>query len=326
MRAVVIREPGGPDVLDVETREDPKPGAGEVRIRVKAAGVNRPDCVQRLGRYAPPPGVTDVPGLEVAGVVDAVGEAVLDLRAGDEVMALVAGGGYAELCLAPAAQCMPRPHTLSWAEAAAIPETHLTVWANVFEAGQLRAGEILLVHGGTSGIGSTAIRLAKLAGSFVVVTCGSDEKCAWARELGADLAIDYQAQDFVEALASQPLTANGVDVVLDMVGGDYVGRNLHALRSGGRHVSIAFLRGPQAEIDIVRVMKKQLVLTGSTLRARPIEEKRRLIQALTRRFGGALDDGQLAPQISHRFPLTEAAAAHRVMEAGLHRGKIVLLP
>lgn len=324
MRAIEISEPGGPDVLRPVERPDPEPGPGEVRIRVHAAGVNRPDCLQRLGRYPPPPGASDLPGLEVAGVIDRVGPAVFEWAEGDEVLALVAGGGYAERCVAPAGQCLPKPPDLDWASAAGLPETVFTVWANVFEDGGLRRGEALLVHGGTSGIGVTAIQLARARGSRIAVTCGSPDKCAFAESAGADLAIDYRQRDFVEALSSDERFADGVDVVLDMVGGDYVARNLKTLRPGGRHVSIAFSRGPEATLSILTIMRKRLVLTGSTLRARSIPEKRRLRDAIQREVGPLIAAGSVGGTISHRLKLEEAAEAHRIMEAGEHRGKIVL--
>ena len=324
MHGIEISEPGGPDVMRFVERPAPEPGPGEVRIRVFAAGVNRPDCLQRAGRYPAPPGVSDLPGLEVAGVVDAVGPAVSEWLEGDEVLALVAGGGYAEQCLAPEGQCLRKPESMSWVEAATLPETLFTVWSNVFEAGALRAGQALLVHGGTSGIGTMSIQLAKRRGCRVAVTCGSKAKCDFARDLGADLAVDYSKQDFVQMIANDASLGGAVDVVLDMVGGDYVARNLEVLRAGGRHVSIAFLRGAAAEIGIVPIMRKRLLLTGSTLRARSLGEKRRLRNSILAELGEALERGDLGRVVSHRFPLSEAGEAHRVMEAGEHRGKIAL--
>lgn len=324
MRAIEITQPGGPEVLRMVERPDPEPGPGEVRIRVFAAGVNRPDCLQREGKYPAPPGASDLPGLEVAGVVDGLGPGVFEWAEGDAVMALVAGGGYAERCVAPQGQCLRKPEPLSWAHAATLPETLFTVWANVFEAGRLRRGEVLLVHGGTSGIGTMAIQLAKRRGCAVIVTCGRSDKCAFARELGADLAVDYASEDFVEAISRHEALGSGVDVVLDMVGGDYVARNLDVLRPGGRHVSIAFLRGGTAEIGIVSIMRKRLALTGSTLRGRSVREKTRLRDTIRAELGDALELGGIGGVISHRFPLSEAAEAHRVMEAGEHRGKIAL--
>jgi len=325
MRAIEISSHGDPDVLVVRERPPPEPRAGEVRIRVFAAGVNRPDCLQRRGRYPPPPGASDIPGLEVSGVVEAVGPAVHEWAEGDEVVALVAGGGYAERCVAPAGQCLAKPAALDWAEAATLPETLFTVWANAFEAGRLARGEALLVHGGTSGIGTMAIQLARARGILVAVTCGSSDKCDYARKLGADLAIDYEARDFEAALADDARFEAGVDVVLDMVGGAYVAKNLRVLRSGGRHVSIAFLGGATAEIGIRDVMQKRLVLTGSTLRGRSSHEKRRLRDAIRREVGALLEAGRIGRTVSHRIPFEAAAEAHRVMEAGEHRGKIALV-
>lgn len=324
MRAIEISQPGGPEVLRLTERADPEPGPGEVRIRVFAAGVNRPDCLQRAGKYPPPAGASDLPGLEVAGIVDAVGPAVSEWTEGDAVFALVAGGGYAERCLAPEGQCLKKPDSLSWVDAATLPETLFTVWANVFEAGGLRTGEVLLVHGGTSGIGTMSIQLAKQRGCRIAVTCRGESKCEFARQLGADLAVDYADRDFVAAIASNSELGGGVDVVLDMVGGDYVARNLELLRPGGRHVSIAFLRGATTEVGIVPIMRKRLVLTGSTLRARSNAEKRRLRNTIREELGRALEHGRLGRIVSHRLPLSEAAEAHRVMEAGEHRGKIAL--
>lgn len=322
MRAIAICAPGGPDSLVVEQRPVPAPGAGEVLVRVAAAGVNRPDVLQRLGLYPPPPGAPDIPGLEIAGTVVAAGEGAGDLL-GQKVCALVSGGGYAEYCLAPAGTCLTVPEVLRLAEAAAMPETLFTVWVNLFERGFAADGDTVLVHGGTSGIGTTAISLGNLFGVRVIVTCGSDERCARASEIGAAAAINYRTQDFVEEVAR--LTAGrGVAVVLDMVGGDYVPRNLACLAEEGRHVSIAFQRGAKAEVSIVDMMRRRLTMTGSTLRPRRIDFKAlvaREIEANVWPFVGA---GMLKPVIDSVFPLERAAEAHARMESGEHVGKIVL--
>ena len=323
MRCVEINAPGGPDVLKSVERPLPQPQAGEVLIKVAAAGVNRPDVLQRKGHYPPPPGASDLPGLEVAGEVVALGEGVGDELLGQPVCALVAGGGYAEYCAAPAGQCLPVPEALSMQEAAALPETLFTVWHNLFERGYAKEGERALVHGGTSGIGSMAIKLGALFGLTVYVTCGSDEKCAAARALGATEAINYKSADFVEEI--KRLTGGeGVHVVLDMVGGDYVPRNLDCLAPDGRHVSIAFQRGMTAEIPIVRIMQRRLVLTGSTLRARDSGFKALLADEIARNVWPMVEEGELKPAIDRVFPLAEAAAAHERMEAGDHVGKIIL--
>src|SRR5438093_2116296 len=272
MIAIEIREPGEPDVLVPAERPRPSPGSGEVLIKVGAAGVNRPDVFQRRGRYPPPPGASDIPGLEIAGTIEALGADVRDWRVGDPVCALVAGGGYAEYCLAPAPQCLPVPRGLPLSAAAAIPETFFTVWTNVFERGRLQPGESLLVHGGSSGIGTTAIQLGRAFGSRVFATAGSPEKCAACVKLGADQAIDYRREDFVAAIQAAT-GGKGVDVILDMVGGDYISRNLACLAVEGRLVQIAFLSGSKQEIDILPLMMKRLTLTGSTLRPRTVAQK-----------------------------------------------------
>lgn len=305
-------------------RPVPRPGPGEVLIRVAAAGVNRPDIVQRLGHYPPPPGAPSIPGLEVAGDVVALGEGAETMLTGQHVCALIAGGGYAEYAVAPVGQCLPIPANLSMVEAAALPETLFTVWTNLFERAYAVEGDIVLVHGGTSGIGTMAIRLGKLFGLKVIVTCGSDEKCQAARDLGADLAINYKAQDFVEAVKAFT-GGDGCAAVLDMVGGDYLPRNLQCLAPEGRHVSIAIQRGPTAEINIGLIMMKRLVLTGSTLRARSVEFKSLVADELARSVWPLVGEGKLKPVIDKVFPLAEAAAAHRRMEAGEHVGKIVLV-
>jgi len=323
MTAIDPEAPGGPEVLVPVRRPVPQPGPEEVLVRVAAAGVNRPDVVQRLGSYAPPPGAPSVPGLEIAGTVVAMGHAVTRWRPGDRVCALVAGGGYAEYCVAPAGQCLAVPAGMAIVDAAGLPETWFTTWSNVMDRGRARAGETLLVHGGTSGIGVTAIQLGRLIGLDVIVTAGSPAKCAAALALGAAHAIDYKAHDFVAEVAR--LTGKrGVDLVLDMVGGDYLPRNLRCLAEEGRHVSIAFQRGQNAELDIGRVMAKRLTLTGSMLRARPVAFKAAIAETLEGAVWPAFEDGRLAPVTDSVFPLAEAAAAHRRMEAGTHVGKIIL--
>jgi putative PIG3 family NAD(P)H quinone oxidoreductase len=323
MKAVAISAPGGPEVLRLVDRPSPPPQAGDVLIRVAAAGVNRPDVLQRQGRYPPPPGASEIPGLEVAGTVETFGAGAGDWKVGDAVCALVAGGGYAELCAAPAPQCLPVPDGLSLLEAAAIPETFFTVWHNVFERGRLTEGETLLAHGGSSGIGTTAIQLARARGARVIATAGSPEKCRACERLGAERAIDYRQEDFVPAV--RDLTGGrGVDVVLDMVGGDYTPRNLQCLAVEGRLVQIAFLKGPKVELDWMAVMQKRLTLTGSTLRPRPVEEKGAIARALRAEVWPLLEKGRVRPVIHATFPLAQAAEAHRLMESSQHIGKIVL--
>ena len=324
MTAIAISAPGGPEVLVPEQRPVPQPGPGEVLIRVAAAGVNRPDVLQRMGFYPPPPGASDLPGLEVAGTVVAVGPGGDHELLGQAMCALVAGGGYAEYCAAPVGSCLPVPAGFSMAEAAALPETVFTVWHNLFERGYVRDGETVLVHGGTSGIGTTAIGLCKLFGITVIVTCGSAEKCDAARALGADLAVDYSSADYVAAV-NEFTGGAGVNVVLDMVGGDYVPRNLECLADDGRHVTIAFQRGAKVEIDISQVMRRRLTLTGSTLRARSAEFKALLADEIHRTLWPRLAEGAWKPTMDEAFPLAEAAAAHARMQAGVHVGKIVLV-
>jgi putative PIG3 family NAD(P)H quinone oxidoreductase len=312
----------------------PEPGEGEVLISVQAAGVNRPDCIQRQGHYAPPPGVTDIPGLEVAGVVVAVGENVSGNNAGenirqwktgDKVCALVAGGGYAEFVTAPTVQCLEIPGSLGMTEAAALPETFFTVWTNVFERAGLKPGETLLVHGGSSGIGTTAIQIASKLGSKVITTAGSDDKCRVCKELGAERTVNYKEEDFVDAV--KEFTGGiGVNVILDMVGGDYLARNIKALAPDGRHVSIAFLGGSKVEINFMPVMLKRLTLTGSTLRPLPIERKGEIARALEETVWPLIASAEIAPVIHATFPLQDAADAHTLMESSQHIGKIVLLP
>ncbi len=323
MTAIDPAGPGGPEVLQPVTRPLPTPGPGEVLVRVAAAGVNRPDVLQRLGLDPRPPGAPTILGLEIAGTVVAVGADVARWRAGDTVCALVAGGGYAEYCTAPAGQCLPVPAGMSMTDAAGLPETWFTVWSNVVDRGHARAGETMLVHGGTSGIGVTAIQLGLAMGMTVIVTAGSADKCAAARAIGAAHAIDYQAQDFVAEVAA--ITGGrGVDLVLDMVGGDYVPRNLAALAEDGRHVSIAFQRGARADLDLVAVMRKRLVLTGSMLRPRSVAFKAAIAETLEGAIWPEFESGRLRAVTDRIFPLADAAQAHRRMEAGAHVGKIVL--
>jgi putative PIG3 family NAD(P)H quinone oxidoreductase len=324
MTAIEINEPGGPEVLTPVQRPAPHPASYEILIRVQAAGVNRPDLMQRQGHYPPPAGASDIPGLEVAGTVAALGEGVSGWAVGDAVCALLAGGGYAEYAAVPAVQCLPVPDGLSMVEAAALPETLFTCWTNLVDGGHLAAGQTVLIHGGSSGIGTTGIQLAKGLGARVFVTAGSAEKCAACLKLGADLAIDYKAEDFVGAVKAAT-NKHGVDVVLDMVGGDYVRRNIEILAQGGRHVSIATQGGVEATIPIFRVMQKRLVLTGSTLRPRSPAEKGVIADALHRTVWPMIAAGRLKPIIHATFPLDRAAEAHRALEDGDHIGKIVLI-
>ena len=323
MTAVEIVKPGKPEVLVPTTRPVPRPAAGELLVRVAAAGVNRPDVLQRKGAYNPPPGTTDIPGLEIAGTVVALGDGVAGWQVGDGVTALVAGGGYAEYCVAPAPQCLPVPRGHDMVRAAALPETFFTVWTNVFERGRLQPGESLLVHGGSSGIGTTAIQLGRAFGSRVFATAGSPEKCAACVKLCADQAIDYRREDFVAAIQAAT-GGKGVDVILDMVGGDYISRNLACLAVEGRLVQIAFLSGSKQEIDILPLMMKRLTLTGSTLRPRTVAQKGAIAAALKARVWPLLEAGTVAPVIHATFPLAQAAEAHRLMESSAHIGKIVL--
>ncbi len=322
MNAIDPAAPGGPEVLVPVRRPVPRPGPGEVLVKVAAAGVNRPDVLQRKGGYPPPPGAPSIPGLEIAGELVAAGEGA-EIAVGELVCALVAGGGYAEYALAPAGQCLPIPDALTLVEAAAIPETLFTVWTNVFQRAYAREGETLLVHGGTSGIGTMAIGLAGLFGLRVIVTCGSDDKCARALDLGADGAINYRTEDFV-ARTKELTDGRGVDIVLDMVGGEYLPRNLDCLAEEGRHVSIAVQGGVKAELNIVKVMQRRLVLSGSTLRPRSVEFKSLVAQELRDAVWPLVGEGRLKPVIDTTFSLAEAAEAHRRMEAGDHVGKIVL--
>jgi NADPH2:quinone reductase len=323
MAAIAIREPGGPDVLVPQQQPVPTPGEGEILVKVAAAGVNRPDVMQRQGRYPPPKGATEIPGLEIAGRVVQVGPGVTRWQNGDDVMALVVGGGYAEYCLAYASHTLPVPPNLSMIEAAAVPETFFTVWYNVFERGRLAAGETLLVHGGSSGIGTTAIQLAKAFGARVIVTAGTPEKCDACRRLGADLAINYNTEDFV-ALTKQATQGHGVELILDMVGGDYVARNYEAAAVEGRIVQIAFQSSSRVTIDLMRLMLKRLTHTGSTLRARAVDDKAAIAQAMEKNVLPLLASGRVKPPIDSTFPLKRASAAHSRMEGGKHIGKIVL--
>jgi putative PIG3 family NAD(P)H quinone oxidoreductase len=323
MRAIEIREPGGPEVLTLTTRDRPVPGAGELLVKVAAAGINRPDCLQRQGAYPPPKGASDIPGLEIAGEVADVGAGVTRFKQGDQVCALVAGGGYAEFCTVNETNALPAPRGLTMVEAAAIPETFFTVWHNVFQRGGLRAGETFLVHGGTSGIGTTAIQLAKAFGAKVLATAGSEAKCAAMRDLGADLAINYREEDFVAAV-KQATDGKGADLILDMVGGEYINRNYQAAAVEGRIVQIAFLKGRMAEADFSLLMMKRLTHTGSTLRARDIAFKALIADELHRQVWPLLSDRKVLPVMDSIFPLDQAAAAHQRMEDGDHIGKIVL--
>jgi len=323
MTAIAIIEPGGPDVLKPVIVATPKPGNREVLVKVAAAGVNRPDVLQRAGAYPPPPGASELPGLEIAGEVVALGEGATQWKIGDKVCALVAGGGYAEYCIVHETNALPVPFTLSMAEAAGVPETFFTVWTNVFERGALKPGESLLVHGGSSGIGTTAIQIASQLGSTVYTTAGSAEKCAACVGLGATRAINYREEDFVEVL-KEVTAKKGVDVILDMVGGDYIQRNIKTAARDGRIVNIAYLNGSRAEVDFMMVMLKRLTLTGSTLRIRPTAEKAAIASALRKTVWPMIEAGKVKPQLFKTFPLAEASKAHMLMETSAHIGKIVL--
>ncbi len=323
MTAIEITEPGGPEVLVPTARPVPEPSPGEVLVAVAAAGVNRPDCMQRSGLYPPPPGASDIPGLEIAGTVVRASDGVAEWGEGDDVCALVSGGGYAEYCVVPAAQALPLPKGLDMVRAAALPETFFTVWTNLFERGRLDGGERLLVHGGASGIGTTAIQLARALGARVFATAGTAEKCAACERLGAQRAINYRSEDFV-AVVRELTGGEGVDVILDMVGGDYLQRNIAALAPEGRLVQIAFQEGSVAEIDFLPLMLKRLTLTGSTLRPRSVGQKAAIAQALLEHAWPLLGEGRVVPVIDSTYPLAEAARAHARMESGEHIGKIVL--
>ncbi len=326
MKAIAISHPGGPEVLQLVERPDPVAGTGECLIRVQAYGINRPDVLQRKGAYPPPAGASDLPGLEVAGEIvagDAAALAASGLKIGDAVCALVSGGGYAQLCVAPVGQCLPVPAGWRMEEAASLPETFFTVWSNVFERARLQPGETLLVHGGSSGIGVTAIQIAKALGAKVLVTVGSADKAKACLALGADVAINYREQDFVvEAKAATE--GRGVDVILDMVAGDYVARNIQCLADDGRAVIIAVQGGVKGEIDAGQVLRRRLTLTGSTLRARSVDFKSGIARALRERVWPLLAQGRIRPVIYRQLPAAEAAAAHALMESGEHVGKIVL--
>ncbi|PZN94196.1 MAG: NAD(P)H-quinone oxidoreductase [Hyphomicrobiales bacterium] len=323
MKQVRFSGPGGPDVIEIETAPVPQPGAGQVLIAVAAAGINRPDCAQRAGSYPPPPGATPIPGLEVSGAIVAVGEGVPASRIGESVCALVISGGYAQYAVADEPLCLPVPKPLSLLEAGGLPETYFTVYDNVFTRGRLTAGETILIHGGSSGIGSTAIQLAKNAGATVYATAGSAEKCDFCRSLGADDAIDYRAQNFVDEI--RRLTdKKGVDVVLDMVGGPYIQRNLSILAVEGRLVQIAFLQGGRADLDLTSLLVRRLTITGSTLRARSVALKAEIAAHLRRDVWPLLEASTVRPIIHATFPLEQARQAHELMESSAHLGKIML--
>jgi NADPH2:quinone reductase len=323
MTTVAIRAPGGPDVLAPEQRPVPQPSAGEVLVKVVAAGVNRPDVMQRQGNYPPPKGATDIPGLEIAGEVVALGSGVGRWKIGDAVMALVIGGGYAEYCPAHESHCLPVPAGLSMNEAAAVPETFFTVWHNIFQRGGLKTGETLLVHGGSSGIGTAAIQLARERGARVFVTVGSEEKCEACRKLGADLAINYKTQDFVAATKAAS-DGKGADVILDIVGGDYIERNYEAAAVEGRVVQVGFQGSTKATVDFRRIMLKRLIHTGSVLRSRPLADKAAIARGVEEHVLPLMAAGRVRPVMDSTFPLARAAAAHRRLEASAHIGKIVL--
>ena len=324
MRVVEISAYGGPEVLKLSSRPLPEPVAGEVLIKVAAAGVNRPDLLQRQGHYPPPAGASDIPGLEVAGTIAKLGEKVSGWQAGDEVCALLAGGGYAEFCVVPALQCLPVPKGLSLAEAASLPETFFTVWSNVFERAAIQPGETLLVQGGTSGIGVAAIQMARAFGHRVFATAGSAEKCAACAALGAERAINYKTEDFVEVVKNST-GGKGVNVILDMVGGDYVSRELKALADDGRIVFIAYLGGSKATVDVGEILRRRLTITGSALRARPVGFKGQIANALRAKVWPLIESGKIKPVIHASFKLSEATKAHLLMESGAHIGKIVLI-
>lgn len=321
MTAIEIREPGGPDVLTATTRPVPEPGDGELLIRVAAAGVNRPDCLQRQGLYPPPPGASDLPGLEIAGTIVAAGDHVTPFDIGEDVCALLTGGGYAEYCVAPAAQCLPIPDGLTLIEAASLPETFFTVWTNLFDRAALAEGETVVIHGGASGIGTTAIQLARAFGARVFATAGNGEKCQLCEGLGAERAINYRDENFFDVVKQ---AAGGADVVLDIVGGSYLEDNIKLLNADGRLVIIAVLGGAKAEINLARVMLKRLNITGSTLRAREPEFKGDIAAALREHVWPKLADGSIRPVVQATFPMTEAARAHELLDANRAMGKLVL--
>ena len=323
MTAIGITSPGGPEMLAPQERPVPQPGEGEILIKIAAAGVNRPDVAQRKGVYPPPPGITDIPGLEIAGIVAVCGAGVRRWKPGDQVTALVSGGGYAQYCVAHETHALPIPNGLTATEAAAIPETFFTVWHNVFERGGLKAGETLLVHGGSSGIGTAAIQLAKARGARVITTAGTPDKCQACRHLGADVAVNYKDEDFVAATKAAT-HGRGADVILDMVGGDYIERNYEAAAVEGRVVQIAFAGSPKATVDFRRIMLKRLIHTGSTLRARSVEDKAAIARAVEQHVLPLIAAGRVKPVIDSSFALAQAALAHARMESSVHIGKIVL--
>lgn len=325
MNYIQIEKHGDPEVLKLHSMPVPEPGPGEVLIKVAAAGVNRPDMMQRKGLYPPPPGATDVPGLEVSGTVVSLGQNVSEPTINSEVCALVTCGGYAEYCLAAASICLPVPEKISLVNAAGIPETFFTVWTNVFKRGQLKAGESLLVHGGSSGIGTTAIQLGKAFGATVYITAGTSDKCEFCNNLGADAAINYREQNFSEEI-NRLTEGKGVNVILDMVGGPYFPKNIRLLADEGRLVQIALMQGSKAEVDFRSLLLKRVTLTGSTLRPRSVEEKTKIAQALQKNVWPLLESGAIRPIIHETFPLKQASEAHRLMESSAHIGKILLKP
>ncbi len=323
MRRIHFTAPGGPEVVEIETGPVPSPAEGQVLIEVAAAGINRPDCLQRGGGYPPPPGATDIPGLEISGKVVALGAGVSNVKVGDAVCVLVVSGGYAEYCVADAALCMPVPKGLSMLEAGGLPENVLTVYDNLFTRGRLKKGETVLIHGGSSGIGYTAIQLAKQAGATVYATAGSPEKCAFCREMGADVAIDYRTQDFV-AEVKELTGGRGVDVIVDMVGGPYIQKNLVSLALEGRLVQIAFLTTSRVEFDFMQLMLRRLTITGSTLRARSVDLKKAIVDKVLADVWPLYESGKIRPVIHKVFPLEQAREAHALMESSAHLGKIML--
>ncbi len=323
MKAIIITQPGAPEVLQIAERPIPDIGPDEVLVKVEAAGVNRPDVMQREGKYPPPPGASEIPGLEIAGTIIEVGNNVTQLKTGDKVCALVSGGGYAEYCNVPAGQCLPLPNGLSFIEAASLPETFFTVWSNVFDRGKLQPGETLLIHGGSSGIGVTGIQMAKALGSKVYVTAGSDDKCEACLKLGADAAINYNIADFVD-IVKNLTNGKGVNVILDMIGGDYTPRNIKALAEDGRLVIINTMQGKDGQIDLSVVMRKRLTITGSTLRNRGVDFKSDIAESLQKNIWPLISSGGIKPVIYATYPIHDAAIAHTLMESSKHIGKIVL--
>ncbi len=325
MIAVEIANFGGPEMLRAVPRPTPKPGAGEVLVQVRAAGVNRADVTQRIGKYPPPRGASDIPGLEIAGEVVALGSGAARWRAGDRVCALVPAGGYAEFCTAPEVQCLPVPHNFDFVQGAALPEATFTVWDNLFDRGRLQAGESVLIHGGASGVGTAAIQMAAQAGARVYATAGTAEKCRVCEKLGAEVTIDYRREDFVAVVATRT-EGHGVDVVMDIVGGDYVGRNLECLALDGRLIQIGFQEGSGRKVDLRPIMTKRLTFTGSTLRPRSVAAKGAIAEALRQHVWPSLESGRMKPVIAQTFPLADAYRAHGLLESGAHTGKIILVP